>query len=303
MHCPQLCSYITEESEWDGNLYYTQLLKYIAFFELSDSGAALITGAEISNFFGTAISIDRIQGRFDALLESDSQRFSFEDQQSQVNLGDTVAIDQISGNFVKYGTSGSTEIALGIVEEFRMGGTVIYIKAFNKVIDNYPDPSKLTGGFGETYYTDPANPGEMTTTEASGSIPLFLQIKNAVSTVVTSNSSNYMPDNNEDHVLLTSANVTFALSEILAETLSTNTPEVSSFKIGSNPITSELLILSNGSFENASVKITDLTGKVVFDTIENLSSRTSIPIDISSGLYILSIETNDQNFTSKIIVK
>ena len=35
----------------------------IAFFELSDSGAALITGAEISNFFGTAISIDRIQGR------------------------------------------------------------------------------------------------------------------------------------------------------------------------------------------------------------------------------------------------
>jgi len=169
----------------------------IAFFELSDSGAALITGAEISNFFGTAISIDRIQGRFDSLLESDSQRFEFASAQSQINLGDTVAIDQTTGDFVKYGTTGSTEIALGIVEEFRMGNTVVYIKPFNKILDNYPDPSKLTGGFGETYYTDPSNPGEMSTTAAAGSIPLFLQIKDAVSTRITSTASNYMPDNND----------------------------------------------------------------------------------------------------------
>ncbi len=262
----------------------------IAFFELSDSGAALITGAEISNFFGTAISIDRIQGRFDALLESDSQRFSFEDQQSQVNLGDTVAIDQISGNFVKYGTSGSTEIALGIVEEFRMGGTVIYIKAFNKVIDNYPNPSKLTGGFGETYYTDPANPGEMTTTEASGSIPLFLQIKNAVSTVVTSNSSNYMPDNN-DKLKINNIEVYDGANDFAS--ITTTDDLVSRI----NTLTSSTQVTASKLSEFASV--TSVPENTSFSAVMNIASSDSgntygtIDFDISDGTTTASVSLGD----------
>lgn len=262
----------------------------IAFFELSDSGAALITGAEISNFFGTAISIDRIQGRFDSLLESDSQRFEFSGAQSQINLGDTVAVDQTTGNFVKYGTAGSTEIALGIVEEFRMGNTVVYIKPFNKIVDNYPDPSKLTGGFGETYYTDPSNPGEMITTEAAGSLPLFLQIKDAVPTVITSTASNYMPDNNDK---LKINNV-----EVYDGTVdSTSIVSIDDLVSRINTLTSNTQVVASKLSEFASV--TSVVENTSFAAVMNIASSDSgnsygtIDFDISDGTTTASVSLGD----------
>ena len=50
--------------------------------------------------------------------------------------------------------------------------------------------------------------------------------------------------------------------------------------------------------------IVDITGKVVYNAQTSLSERTSIPINVESGLYLLSIETNSNTtFKTKIIIK
>ncbi len=115
----------------------------------------------------------------------------------------------------------------------------------------------------------------------------------------------YIPDANENHVLLTQANVDFALSEIIPEILSVNTNEEFNFRIEQNPITNTLTILNDSSINNASIEIIDLTGKAVYK-LENVSltNRTSFPIDLSSGLYILNINSTENfSFKAKLIVK
>src|SRR5690606_5548469 len=104
--------------------------------------------------------------------------------------------------------------------------------------------------------------------------------------------NSYVPDANEPLVTLTQANVTFALEEIILEQLSTPSTNDMRFKLDKKPITDELTLLSGQSFENAMISIVDITGKVVYNTHMTLTIRTSIPLNIESGLYLLSIQTN-----------
>lgn len=113
----------------------------------------------------------------------------------------------------------------------------------------------------------------------------------------------YMPDDNEPHVLLTQANVDFALDEIILETLSNTDIDNSDFKIGKNPIDNQLTILTSQTFKNSSITITDITGKIVFNDTTNLNKRTTIPVNIASGMYVLNIQTENQVFQTKVIVK
>ena len=113
----------------------------------------------------------------------------------------------------------------------------------------------------------------------------------------------YMPDDNEPHVTLTQENVAFALSEIRQETLNVDSLDNTLFKIEKNPISDELVLLSSQTINNAHIKITDITGKVIFENIETLNSRTIIPINLSSGLYVLNIDANSQIYQTKIIVR
>ena len=103
----------------------------------------------------------------------------------------------------------------------------------------------------------------------------------------------YMPDNNEPHVELTEANVTFALSEIIPETLSSPSEVLGHLTLERNPINSELVLLNTTHLQNAQLRITDLAGKQVFDTEVSLGNRTIIPVNLSSGLYILSVNSQD----------
>ncbi|OUS03445.1 hypothetical protein A9Q86_00600 [Flavobacteriales bacterium 33_180_T64] len=115
----------------------------------------------------------------------------------------------------------------------------------------------------------------------------------------------YMPDDNENHVQLTEQNVIFALSEIIPETLSNIDFEtITSIKIEKNPIRNELTLLSNTSLNNATISIIDITGKSIFSSKQTLERRTTIPLNLDSGMYILNIETkNNYNYRTKIIVK
>ncbi|QRM88159.1 T9SS type A sorting domain-containing protein [Lacinutrix sp. WUR7] len=114
----------------------------------------------------------------------------------------------------------------------------------------------------------------------------------------------YMPTENQPHVTLTEGNVAFALNEIFQETLSTDTYIENSIKLEQNPITNALHILSTKTFQNAKITIVDVTGKIVYHNNMALNERTSIPLHIASGLYILNIETSEnQNLKTKFMVK
>ncbi len=114
----------------------------------------------------------------------------------------------------------------------------------------------------------------------------------------------YMPTENQPHVTLTEANVAFALNEIFQQPLSTNTNLETSIKLEKNPITDALHILSTKTFNNARITIVDVTGKMVYNTNLTLNTKTRIPLHVASGLYILHIETSEnQNLKTKFMVK
>lgn len=115
----------------------------------------------------------------------------------------------------------------------------------------------------------------------------------------------YMPGDNEPHVDINAANVAFALSEIITETLNISSFELTELRLERNPITSDLVLLNNVQLNNASLEIVDLTGKTVYkmNTV-NISNRTRIPVSLSSGLYILNVRSrNNFNKRIKFVVK
>lgn len=114
----------------------------------------------------------------------------------------------------------------------------------------------------------------------------------------------YMPDDNEPHVTLTNANVAFALSEIIQETLMVNDFSSKTIKLEQNPINDNLVILSSDVLRETRISIIDLTGKVVYDQLQTLSERTTIPLNLASGLYVLNIKGKDQlMYKTRIVVK
>lgn len=114
----------------------------------------------------------------------------------------------------------------------------------------------------------------------------------------------YIPDNNEGHVELNQANVTFALTEIIPEALSVNEFDDQSILVGKNPIEDELSIISDKFISNAQLQLIDLTGKVVFSGVRDLQDETLIPLNIQSGIYILNISNQEGlNFKTKLAVK
>ena len=115
----------------------------------------------------------------------------------------------------------------------------------------------------------------------------------------------YMPDDNEDHVQLTEQNVAFALSEIIPATLSNVEFEnITSIKIEKNPIEDYLTILSNKVVDDVTITAFDITGKSVFSSQQTLERRTTLPLNLETGLYILNIQTKDNyNYRTKVVVK
>jgi pimeloyl-ACP methyl ester carboxylesterase len=112
----------------------------------------------------------------------------------------------------------------------------------------------------------------------------------------------FLPDDNEPHVQLNQANVDFALLEILTPPLSLSNENATLFQLEKNPVKDQLVLLSNANI-NGNISITDLTGKSVFNSNLNLNNRTSIPLNLASGFYILNIsDENNARFATKFAV-
>lgn len=113
----------------------------------------------------------------------------------------------------------------------------------------------------------------------------------------------YLATDNEDHVALNNDNVAFARSEIFQTSLATNDAEISSFQLERNPIENNLVLLSNTN-QDASVSVFDLTGKLVFNSNISLQNRTTIPVNLNTGFYVLNLRgENNRNFTTKFMVR
>ncbi|WP_170233968.1 T9SS type A sorting domain-containing protein [Bizionia myxarmorum] len=114
----------------------------------------------------------------------------------------------------------------------------------------------------------------------------------------------YMPNANEPHVTLTPLNVEFALNEIILQTLNTDSFTQNSIKLEQNPVSKSITILSSQVYQDAKISIVDMTGKVVLNSIETINQRTSLLIQLASGLYVLNIESADNTILkTKLLVK
>ncbi|MCX7550816.1 T9SS type A sorting domain-containing protein [Xanthomarina sp. F2636L] len=114
----------------------------------------------------------------------------------------------------------------------------------------------------------------------------------------------YMPIDNEPHVTLTEGNVAFALFEILQQTLSTDSNSVNSIKLKQNPISNSLTLISTDKYQGATISIIDITGKQVYFQKTNIESRTTLPLNLASGMYILNVDTKTNLvLRTKLMVK
>ncbi|WP_225035041.1 T9SS type A sorting domain-containing protein [Winogradskyella sp. SM1960] len=112
----------------------------------------------------------------------------------------------------------------------------------------------------------------------------------------------HSPDANEPHVQLTEANVAFALDEILNTTLSISETELQTVKLEQNPVKNELILRSDLN-SRATILISDLTGKIVLQSTQELTGRDVISINLTNGLYLLHITNDLSTFTTRFIVR
>jgi hypothetical protein len=104
--------------------------------------------------------------------------------------------------------------------------------------------------------------------------------------------------------MLTNDNVAFALDEI-RETLGvTDDHKISNaIRLEKNPIDDELVLLNHSNTRVAHLQVVDVTGKMVYENSKlMLNERTSIPINLATGLYILNAKINNQIHQIKLVV-
>jgi len=263
----------------------------VIIFELSENGLPVFAGSAVDQFTSVS-SLSRVQSRF--TIDEDDERYRFTHSSPvNVNVGDIVSINTL-GKIVKHGDTGSAEIPVGTVISLSSGNTIVYVKPFNKIIDNYPDPTILNASPGEIYYTDVNNPGKITTTAAKGSKAVYLHLKNAITTEVTSTSSSTLPESTDTIVIngITvfngpgghSVNDVYALANMIdALSASTNVSAVA-----------EASLISAESLQN---NINSSVGDVLMVISTNSGSSFTYPVaDFSDGTNSVSITFDPSNY-------
>lgn len=110
-----------------------------------------------------------------------------------------------------------------------------------------------------------------------------------------------IPTVNENHVTLNQNNVAFAISEILNGELATNEIAFQSLWI-KNPASNSIEINTYYTIENASIKVSDILGKTIYETKNNtLNGSFEIPLSLNKGLYLVTISSEKGNITKKIL--
>ncbi len=111
-----------------------------------------------------------------------------------------------------------------------------------------------------------------------------------------------IPTVNENHVTVNAQNLAFMLNEILNPVL--DTPETASLDSIwiKNPVANTVEINSSYAIENATITLTDVVGKTIFN-IQNksINGTLEIPIALSKGVYLITIQNGSNSITKKLI--
>ena len=167
------------------------LSQQIAIFTDNQSGNEIIINTEIFN----PGAIDKIQSRLN-LNESDDKFLFRHDIAPAVTNGNVVTVDFL-GKLVRLGDpSAASTIPVGIVISLSRGGKDVYVKPFNTVLTDLNNPEAINNDIGTIYYTDPNNDGEVSTTQVSGSRPIYLQIATSLITEIIATDTN-LPASND----------------------------------------------------------------------------------------------------------
>lgn len=125
-------------------------------------------------------------------------------------------------------------------------------------------------------------------------------------TPVTSSSvspfvASSIPTINENHITFNAQNVAFALNEIVNPPLSISNAELESIWV-QNPVENVIEINANYSLENVTISLTDMLGKNIYQSAnQSINGSLSIPIDVSKGIYLLTIDNGKQRVTKKLV--
>jgi hypothetical protein len=146
----------------------------VIIFSANQNGEAVIVNTSLFN----AGAIDRIQARFS--VNESTDRFLFRhDIAPTITNGNVVTVD-VDGNLVRLGDANAvSSIPVGIVISSTRGGKDVYVRPFNTVLTDADNPEEINNTVGTVYYTDSVNDGDITTTQVSGSRPIYLQIATA----------------------------------------------------------------------------------------------------------------------------
>ncbi len=68
-----------------------------------------------------------------------------------------------------------------------------------------------------------------------------------------------------------------------------------------NPVSNNLTIFSPETIQNATISITDISGKNIYNETQTLVDNVSIPFHFSSGIYLLKIYDGEKSMVKKII--
>ncbi|MFY7738971.1 MAG: T9SS type A sorting domain-containing protein [Flavobacterium sp.] len=133
----------------------------------------------------------------------------------------------------------------------------------------------------------------------SGTSNLYSPITSSSTTPFVASS---IPTTNENHVTLTPTNVDFALNEILNPILTTNQNLALNSIWIKNPIENAIQINTNYEVENASISITDILGKTIFNaTNQTINGMLEIPVSLSSGVYLITIKNSNGSIVKKVV--
>jgi hypothetical protein len=161
----------------------------ICAFEVSDSGEAIIAGNSNYFFKANVGSIDKIQARFQVKEKSESYRLKFDTPQTTIEVGDVVTISS-NGDLIPINSPGANAYKLGYVVSKTYNDTIVYIKPFNAIVDDFAAPERLTGSIGDVYYASSSAYGELTTNPSLGNNEMFLHFKDAIPTVIQADAIN-----------------------------------------------------------------------------------------------------------------
>ena len=111
-----------------------------------------------------------------------------------------------------------------------------------------------------------------------------------------------IPTVNENHVTLNTQNTAFALNEILNPVLTNNENMALNSIWIQNPIENTIQINTSFTIENASISVTDILGKTIYNNNnQTINGSLEIPVTLSNGVYLVTIQNEKGRVTKKVI--